>query len=164
MSDICPAAGVIQSNSALALPCDHGKKLAKVNGTVAIAIDLVDLESLIKRERENEYGEYQTLDNHHPFSNPTQPLSDTREKHTLLRGLGVLPCHLPVFPCCCNITYHILKLGLGGVQVERTHNSAKFLGGNAAVTVLVKESESFLELCNLLFGKLVSLKRKSQSE
>lgn len=95
------------------------------------------------------------------FLNPT-PLSDTREKHTLLRGLGVLPCHSQ--KCFPVATYHILKLSLGGIQVKRAHNSAKFLGGDATVTVLVEKSESFLELCNLLFSKLVSLKNKGKSE
>lgn len=61
-------------------------------------------------------------------------------------------------------TYHILKFSLGGIQVKRAHNSAKFLGGDATVTVLVEKSESFLELCNLLFSKLVSLKNKGKSE
>lgn len=45
MSDICPAADIIQSNSALALPCDHGKKLAKVNSTIAITINFIHLKS-----------------------------------------------------------------------------------------------------------------------
>ena len=52
MSDISPAAGVIQSDSALALPCDHGKKLAKINGTVTITIDFVHLETVIKEDDE----------------------------------------------------------------------------------------------------------------
>lgn len=46
MSDICPAADIIQSNSALALPCDHGKKLAKVNSTIAITINFIHLKSM----------------------------------------------------------------------------------------------------------------------
>lgn len=87
MSDICPAAGVIQSNSALALPCDHGKKLAKVNGTVTIAIDLVDLESLIKKEREDD--EYHVDCEDRILDNPTTlfltqhtPFRYTRKAYT----------------------------------------------------------------------------------
>lgn len=98
-----------------------------------------------------------------PFSKPnTTPLRHTRKAYTSpwsWRSPLSPPPPPPPLPVVV-ATYHILKLGLGGVQVERTHNSAKFLGGNATVTVLVKESESFLELCNLLFGKLVSLRKK----
>lgn len=39
-----------------------------------------------------------------------------------------------------------MKLGLGGVEVKGAHNGTKFLAGDAAITVLIEQGESLLEL------------------
>jgi hypothetical protein len=39
-----------------------------------------------------------------------------------------------------------LKLGLGRVEVKGAHNGTEFLGGDAAITVLVEKRKSFSEL------------------
>ena len=53
---------------------------------------------------------------------------------------------------------HVLELGLGRVLAEGAHDGAELLGGDGAITVLVEEGESLLELRDLLLGKLVSLR------
>ena len=51
---------------------------------------------------------------------------------------------------------HVLELSLGWVLTKGAHDSTKFLGGDGAITVLIEEGESFLELSNLFFSQIVS--------
>lgn len=56
---------------------------------------------------------------------------------------------------------HVLELSFRGVLAQGPHDSAQLLGGDGAVTILVKEGEGFLELGNLLFCQLVGLYGKA---
>merc|ERR1712224_427914 len=50
---------------------------------------------------------------------------------------------------------HILKLSLSWVLTKRSHNSTELLGGNGTITILIEKGESFLELSDLFFSKVV---------
>ena len=56
-----------------------------------------------------------------------------------------------------NFVDHVLEFSFCGVLPKRPHDSAQLLGGDGAVTILVKEGEGFFELGNLFFCQLVSL-------
>jgi len=81
----------------------------------------------------------------------------------LLLGVGIL--HLPghhgkelrevdgAVVVGVDLVNHVLKLRLGGVLAQRAHDGTELLGGDLAITVLVKEGEGLLELRDLLFSK-----------
>lgn len=50
---------------------------------------------------------------------------------------------------------HVLKFGFGWVLSQRSHDGTKLFGGDRAVTILIKKSESLLEFGNLLFVQLI---------
>lgn len=51
---------------------------------------------------------------------------------------------------------HVLQLGLCGVLAQGAHDGAQLLGGDGAIAVLVEQGEGLLELCDLLFSKLLA--------
>ncbi len=65
-----------------------------------------------------------------------------------------------MFTVSVDFVDHVLELGLGRVLSERPHDGAELLGGDGAISVLVKEGEGLLELCDLLFSQLISLKTR----
>jgi hypothetical protein len=48
-----------------------------------------------------------------------------------------------------------LKLSLGRVLPERAHDGTELLGGDRAISILIKKGERFLELRNLLISERV---------
>ena len=60
-----------------------------------------------------------------------------------------------------NLVDHVLELGLCRVLSQRPHDGAQLLGGDGAVAILVEEGEGLLELGDLLFSQLVSLKKST---
>lgn len=57
-----------------------------------------------------------------------------------------------------NLIDHVLKFSFSGVLTEGSHDCSQFLGGDGAITILVEEGESLLELSNLFLCQLISLK------
>ena len=58
---------------------------------------------------------------------------------------------------------HVLKFSFCWVLAQRSHDSAQFLGGDSAIAILVKQRKGLFEFSNLLFCKLIRLRRKNFS-
>ena len=52
-----------------------------------------------------------------------------------------------------------MKLCLGRVLTQGSHDGAEFLGGDGAIAVFVEKGEGFLELGDLFFGELIGLQQ-----
>merc|ERR1719218_220464 len=55
-----------------------------------------------------------------------------------------------------NFVDHILEFGLCGVLTKGSHDSAKFFGGDGAISVLIEQGKGFLEFSDLFFSELIS--------
>ena len=64
----------------------------------------------------------------------------------------------PYFPIAIDIHFadHIVQLLGCGLLTKRVHHHPQLLGRNGPVSVLVKQSEGFLELCCLLVCEMFS--------
>ena len=54
---------------------------------------------------------------------------------------------------------HVMQFCLCPVLSQGSHNCSQLLGSDGAISILVEKGECFLELSNLLLGKLVGLKK-----
>jgi len=75
--------------------------------------------------------------------------------------LGEVDCAIAVG---IDLVDHVLQLCLCGVLSQGAHDRAQLLGGDGAISVLVEQGEGLLELCDLLLGQLISLKRNEIRE
>jgi hypothetical protein len=55
-----------------------------------------------------------------------------------------------------------LEFGFSGVLAQRSHDSAEFLGGNGAITILVEQGEGFLEFSDLFFSQTWKRRRRAK--
>ena len=54
---------------------------------------------------------------------------------------------------------HVLQFCFCPVLSQGSHNCSQLQGSDGAISILVEKGECFLELGNLLLGKLVGLKK-----